>query len=290
MANAKTSTDPDGAPRPINPLGLSGAPEIRSVTLEAPWTWLAAGWRDLWQHPALSLGYGLGFALISVGLILGLVSLDLASLSLALAAGFMLVGPMLAVGMYELSRRIQSGAPVTLTSILFVRTKSPVQLAFLGVVMMIVLLAWVRLATLIFALVWGTLEFPPLADFVHDLLFTPTGLTLLVVGSAVGAVLAFLVFAISAVSVPMLMERDLDAMTAAFTSMTAVSRNLWPMLLWAWLIALVMALGIATLFVGMILTFPLIGHATWHAYRDLIAQDAGAGDSGPGGLEGQLKG
>ena len=146
------------------------------------------------------------------------------------------------------------------------------RLAFLGVTLMIVLLVWIRLATLLFALFLGTTEVPPMAEIVPTLLFTPNGLSLLVVGSAAGALLATLVFAISVVSVPLLMERDIDFMTAVITSIQSVLRNPKPMLLWAWLVALLTAGGLVTLYLGLIITFPLVGHATWHAYRDTIGR------------------
>jgi uncharacterized membrane protein len=110
---------------------------------------------------------------------------------------------------------------------------------------------------------------PPASEFVPTLLFTPHGLGLLVTGTIVGAVIAFIVFAISAISVPLLMTQRIDAVTAMAASVAAVRLNPKAMMLWAALIAGLMALGIATIFAGLVVVFPLIGHATWHAYRDL---------------------
>jgi len=250
--------------------GMSGVSVSDTLTMEDPWRWLSAGWRDLWAMPLISLTYGLGFALISAVLVGGLFVLDLSSLVLALAGGFMLVGPMLAVGMYEASRRREAGEPVRLRDVLLVATRSPSQLAFLGVLLMLVLLVWIRLATLIFALFFGLGGFPPLAEFVPVLLFTWNGVAFLTIGSAVGGALAVLVFAMSVISVPMLLAEDRDAMTAVLTSINAVRRNFWPMVLWGWLVGFVTAFGIATLFVGLIVTFPLVGHGTWHAYRAVV--------------------
>ena len=114
------------------------------------------------------------------------------------------------------------------------------------------------------------IPWPPMAEFVPTLLFSWNGLALLVIGTAVGAAIAFAIFAISAISVPMLMTEDVDAVTAILTSVQSVIQNFGPMLLWAWLIAILTAFGLVTGFVGLIITFPLIGHATWHAYRALV--------------------
>ncbi|MFZ5609490.1 MAG: DUF2189 domain-containing protein [Pseudomonadota bacterium] len=246
---------------------------IATVPLDAPWTWLAAGARDITRRPGLSLGYGLAFTIAVAIVAFTLTRAQMTAFALALAGGLMLVGPMLGVGLYELSRRHETGEEARARDIILVATKSPTQLAFLGVLLMLVLLAWIRIATLLFALFWGTQDFPPLADFLPMLLFTGHGLSLLLVGTAIGGAIAFLVFAMSAVSVPLLLERDIDAVSAIATSFNAVKRNFWPMLLWALLIALFTAIGIATLFVGLVFTFPLLGHATWHAYRDLVRQE-----------------
>lgn len=244
-------------------------PAIRRIDGERPWLWLAAGWRDLCRHPAISLGYGAAFTVASYALTATLVYFDLLVLLLPLAAGVVFVGPMLAVGLYEISRRIETGQPVRVRNIVFVATRSPTQIAFIGLILAFFMLAWVRLATLLFALFFGPVT-PPLDQLFHTFLFSLQGLSFLALGTAVGGVLALLAFAISAISIPRLMVQDTDAITAIATSVAAVGRNFWPMLLWGWLIAMLTAIGIATLYFGLILTFPLIGHATWHAYRSLV--------------------
>jgi uncharacterized membrane protein len=109
-----------------------------------------------------------------------------------------------------------------------------------------------------------------LAEFVRFALTTPQGLTMIVVGTAIGAALAFIAFAISVVSVPIIMRHNVDVLTAMWISTRIVWRHPGPMLLWAWLIAVLVAIGFATLFAGLIVIFPLIGHATWHAYRTIV--------------------
>ena len=246
---------------------------IRRISLEQPWIWLAAGWRDMWRVPVVSLTYGGLFFAVSAALTAGLVHADLLYLLPPLAAGFMLVGPMLAVGCYEASRRLEAGEPIRLIDVTFVYTRAPAQLAFVGALLSLFFLAWIRTAMLIFAVFYG-MEAPPMPELVSAFLFTYKGLSFLAVGTAVGAVLAFVAFAVSAISVPLLMRHDTDAVTAMAKSVEAVRRNVRPMMLWAWLIALLTVCGLASLYVGLIVTFPLVGHATWHAYRSLVADSS----------------
>jgi len=242
---------------------------IRHVPFDRPWDWLAAGWRDLWQQPSISLFYGI--AAVVMGLLLSVVLLyyGLESMIPVAAGGFLLVGPMLAVGLYEKSRRLHAGRAVTLQDTISAAWRSLSLLAPFMAVLLLIYFLWMRIAFLLFGLFLGTGGLPPARDFMSTLLFTSHGLGLLVTGTATGAMLAAAVFALSAVSVPMLTERKIDAVTAMVTSVRAVIANPQPMLLWAALVAGFIALGIATIGAGLVLAFPLVGHATWHAYRDL---------------------
>jgi uncharacterized membrane protein len=247
---------------------------IEKIAFDAPWAWLASGWRDLWAAPRVSLTYGAVFATLSIGLTLGLMMSGLASLVLALAGGFLLIGPIAAVGLYEASRCLEAGEDVSFRRVLWAGAKAPGQLGFFGAMLAFAYLAWVQIAFLLFMLFLDTNPLPPPSDFLPTLLFTPRGLGLLVAGTIVGGMLALLVFSISAISVPLLLTRRLDAVTAINASLGSVRRNPKPMLLWAGLIAGFMALGIATLCIGLVLVFPLIGHATWHAFRDLVREQS----------------
>ncbi len=241
---------------------------LRAVSMDDPLTWLSAGWRDMQRAPVLSLGYGLAFVLIAFAGTAVLWKAGLELLIPVLAGGFGLVGPLLAVGLYEISRRIESGEPLTVRNVVFVKTAEPLQLAYMGFALLFMYFVWLRTAMLIYA-GFAQYSYIPLDQFPLFLFGTPAGLSLLVVGTGIGAFFAMIVFAATALSVPMLMDRHVDVITAMTASVRIVANNLGPMLIWAWLIAFMIAFGCATLFLGLIVAFPVLGHATWHAYRSL---------------------
>ena len=251
------------------PVFSSASPRVRRVPVDRAWTWLAAGWNDLLRTPHVSLAYGALLVAISVALTLGLWLLGWIYLLLPLAAGFMFVAPVLAIGLYETSRRLAAGEPVSLGAAIAAGRANRSQIAFMGLILMLFNLAWVRIATLLFALFFSDVN-PGLERLIQWTLFSPSSLPFLVVGGAVGAALAVVVFAISAVSLPLLLDRDENVFTAIATSVTAVRLNWQAMALWAALIVVFTGLGIVTLFIGLAVTLPLIGHATWHAYKDLV--------------------
>ena len=254
-------------PHDTGPLGLC------EVSMDDPWKWLAAGWSDMKRAPLWSLSYGLAFVLVGIAGSVLLWSVNLESLIPVLAGGFALIGPMLAVGLYEISRRLEAGEPLTLRGVVFVRTAEPLQLAYMGFVLLFMYLVWARVAMLLYA---GFVHFDntPLDQFSVFMFATPTGQALLAVGTVTGALFGLVVFAVTALSVPMLVDRHVDVVTAAVTSVRTVLHSPKAMLLWAWIIAILVGFGFATLFVGLIVVFPLVGHATWHAYRDTIDASA----------------
>lgn len=247
-------------------------PRVRKVDLDRPWTWLAAGWNDLRRAPAVGLAYGGLLAALSLALAAALWAGDAFYLLLPLTAGFAFVAPLLAVGLYDTSRRLDAGLPVGLKQALLAWRLNAGQLALLGLVLALLHLVWIRIATLLYAVFFSG-QAPSLPQLVDNLFFSPVSLPFLIVGSLLGFGLAALAFAIAAVSIPMLIDRDTNVFTAIATSFVAVGENMRPMALWAVLIAGFTAFGLATFFVGLALVLPLVAHATWHCYRDIVVGD-----------------
>ena len=255
---------------PVRDSALS-LPAVRRITLSQPWQWLGAGWNDLRRAPFASLAYGLLFVLMGY-LLVATVEGQFTSV-LALTTGFLLVGPVLAVGLYEISRRLEAGEPVSLSRALTAWRVNAQSIALFGVVVGLVMIVWARLAAVLFAVLVGGRELS-LEASAAQLFFSGSGLTFLLVFVGVGALLAGVVFTISVVSVPMMLDRKADFVTAILTSEAAVRANPAPMVLWAALIALFTGLGLVTFYLGLAIALPLIGHATWHAYRSLVEDGA----------------
>jgi uncharacterized membrane protein len=244
---------------------------VRRVGIEEPTAWLEAGWHDLWRSPASSLSYGLAFAVFGWALAFGLEAAGLGSLILPLAAGFMLIGPLAAVGLYELSRCHALGQPATLRGALGAWRRNGDQIGMMGVALLVALFAWIQVALIIFALFFRGAP-PSLAAFGAQLVSSTDNIPFLVIGTLAGGVLAAVVFSVSAVSLPMLLDRQVTAAEAVIASIAAVRRNRAVMLGWGLTLALLTGLGVATGFLGLIVTLPLAGHASWHAYRGLIQE------------------
>jgi uncharacterized membrane protein len=238
--------------------------------------WLAAGWRDLWIRPASSLAYGLLIFVLSASFVFTLVATGHDYILFPALAGFMIIAPLLAIGLYEKSRAIEEGRPVSLRTMVFVRPRAGAQVFFLGFLLCMLMLLWMRAAVLLYALFFGVTEFPGLDHIVPLLFGTPYGWLMLAVGSAVGGLFAAFAFAAGTFSVPMLLDRRVDALTAMGSSMKLVWNNLAPLLTWGFIVCLFFAICVATALIGLILLFPWLGHATWHAYRSvaLPAEDA----------------
>ena len=254
----------NSAPDAIVPLA---ARRRRNLPVSAAFGWLRAGWRDLCVRPGPSLAYGIAIFAVSLAIVWSLFAFKLDYILFPALAGFMVVGPLIAIGLYQKSRAIEQGEPVRLADMLLVDARSGGQVLFTGAILCLLMLLWMRAAVIIYALFFGLRPFPGL-DHIADMLFTtPTGWAMLLVGSVVGGLFAAFSFAISTFSVPMLLDQRTDAFTAMGTSISLVWNNKPVMLAWGLIVLVLFLLSVATGLVGLIVAFPLLGHATWHSYR-----------------------
>lgn len=242
-------------------------PHIRAVDTGRPLVWLKQGWQDLQANPLASLSYGLLFAV--AGYLILAYAAHQPYLFTAVISGFFLVGPVAAAGLYEISRRQEDGMTTHFSESLRGLRGHGDNLVYFGLLLALVLIAWERLSAILFALFYAG-DAPDLGRFYNEVLFSGQYTPFLMAYLLVGGILAATVYSLSAIAIPMLMDRDSDIFTAMMTSARAVGHNLGAMFLWAVLIVGLTAIGFATLMVGLVVLLPLLGHATWHAYRDLV--------------------
>lgn len=248
-------------------------PEVNSITMDHPWRWIAAGWRDMKRVPLLSLSYGVLFVLSSF-LLTGLfLSIGMFFFIPALSAGFFLVSPLLAMGLYEVSRVLAVGGMPTFGGTLMVWRRAAFNLLAMGLLLLLGFLVWVLLSNLVFAISFTGIT-PDFENALTVLFFSGNSPAFMASGILVGGVVALAVFCLSVVSVPMMIDRDADVMSAVITSVRCVRQNPRPMMLWAALIVMFVGMGLVSFFLGLALFMPLIGHASWHAYSDLVGAKA----------------
>lgn len=231
----------------------------RTLPVTAPLSWLRQGWRDLTRAPLQSLFYGLLLTLLSMLIAVTAWQLGLIALYLGLASGFVFIGPFLAMGLYSISYQLEEGRRPTLSYSLHEGRAHLRDTLVLGICLLIVLLVWARAATIMNVFRPDT-AFPTWRELIP--FFS--------IGSIVGAVFATIVFAATAFSLPMLLDRRTDAITSVVTSINATLRNKIALAVWGSIIMLAVVVGFATLLLGFAVLLPLLGHATWHAYRETI--------------------
>ncbi len=244
---------------------------VNTVSIEDTFKWLAAGWRDFRRSGIVSLAYGGVFVLAGFVLTVGLYLTGFEYLIAPLTAGFLLVGPALTVGFYAISRDLEAGRQPELARAFSAWRVNPIHLLGMGLGLVLFLIIWVRLAVMTFAL-----SFPhtnlSLPSMVNTTLFTADGLVFLAIGTVVGCVMATVAFAVSVFSLPLMLDRKADIIQALVTSVVAVIMNFRVMMVWAALVVIFTFAGMFTLYIGLAVSLPLIGHASWHAYRAVIKQ------------------
>src|SRR5580698_414180 len=250
----------------------SPMPAVRRITTDDVWKSLGQGFSDFEAYRSDVLFLCAFYAV--VGLVLFRLSLgsDFLPLLFPLASGFAIVGPLAALGLYEMSRRREQGAEVNWTNA-FDILKAPAlgAISVLGLGLIALFLVWLAAAWVIFNVTLGASAPTELGPFLYAVFFTAPGVEMIVLGFAAGFCFALLAMAMSVVSFPLLVDRDVGLDTAVKTSFRAVIENPGPMALWGLLVAAILAAGTAVAFVGLMVAVPVLGHATWHLYRKLAA-------------------
>ncbi|MEK8049057.1 DUF2189 domain-containing protein [Ideonella sp. DXS22W] len=239
--------------------------ELRTLRITDPLHWLVAGWRDFLRCPGIGLFYGGCFALMGWALI-GVYQ-HAPAYVLALSAGFLLTGPFLCLGLYQASRRLEAGEKPDLGESLLAWDRKLSTLAIFGFVLLVLEMLWGRASLIVFAV-----SFDGMPDFKGSLLalLDPENINFIVAYVLVGAVFAGLIFSISVVSIPMILDQQTDAITAGLTSMRLVLTQPGVMLCWGAVITVLIVLAMLPGFAGLLLAGPVLGHASWHAYRGAV--------------------
>ena len=248
---------------------LLSAP-LAKLTLNAPLRWLSRGWHDCRRCPGIGLFYGTCFFIM--GHLLFAVFHSAPQYVLALSAGFLLMGPFLSLGLYHASRELEQGRNPSLAQSLLAWEPSMGATAVFAGVLLILEMLWGRASLIVFAV---TFQDVPDARNVLEQLLNPDNLEFLITYTCVGSVFAGLIFVSSVVSIPAIMDRQADAISAALTSIRACLENPLVMLWWGALIVLLMLVAMLPYFAGLIVLGPVVGHATWHAYREVMEARAG---------------
>lgn len=242
-------------------------PRVRRVHTTQPLEWLRRGYADLARSGRSSLAYGV--YITAFGVMLLALGWGATYLVPAFVGGFLLVAPFVAIGLYAISAQIERHERIDVARAMFAWRSNTGSIALFGLMLTLSLILWERVAAIIFALSYGG-QVPDLSAVVQDVLFSGAYGPLLLAFFGVGAAFALMVFTLSVVSAPLLLDRPVDAVTAAITSMRCCAENPAAMALWAALIAGLVLIGFATLMLGLIVIFPWLAHASWHAYRDLV--------------------
>ena len=257
--------------------GPASAPVIRTIGLSDLHQALRLGWEDFKAVPSHAIILCLIYPVLGIVLARTVHGYSVLPLLFPLAAGFALLGPFAAIGLYEMSRRREDGGEASAWDAMQV-FRSPSFGAMLGVgtLLFALFVTWIATAQAIYTAVFGYQTAANIPDFAERVLTTPQGWWLIVVGCSVGFLFALVALCISVVAFPMMLDRQATAGEAMVTSMRAVAQNPVPMAAWGLIVAVLLVLGTIPFFLGLAVVIPLLGHATWHLYREVIVKDPNA--------------
>jgi len=255
-------------PPPARHATAPSMPHVNALTAADLRDCLMRGLADFARAPLYGLFFGGVFAAAGIAIVLGLTAWDMPWMIYPFAIGFPLVGPFAAAGLYEVSRRLEKGIPLDRAQILsVVWAQRRREISWMAFVMLFVFWMWMYQIRLLIALFLGRMSFSTLEKFATIVFTTEQGWIFLAAGHVVGAALSLILFSITVVSIPLLMEREIDFVTAMITSVKTVLASPVPMLGWGVFVTLAMLAACAPFFLGLLIVLPVLGHATWHIYR-----------------------
>ncbi|MFG1214268.1 DUF2189 domain-containing protein [Xanthobacter flavus] len=254
------------------PQAVQAMPAVRAVTFADVKASLIEGLSDFARTPAFGLAFGALYAAGGLAIVACVFFFELGYLAYPLFAGSVLIGPFVAAGLYDVSRELEAGREPTWNGVLStIFAQRQRELGWMAFVTIFAFIIWMYQVRLLLALFLGFASFATLNDFLKVLFTTSDGIAFLAVGHVIGAALALGLFSITVISFPLLMDRDLDVVTAMITSVQAVLTSPGPMILWGICVVALIAIGTAPAFLGLIFVLPVLGHATWHLYRRAVA-------------------
>ncbi len=252
-------------------------PVVRKVSPSDLVTVLKKGVDDFWAMPTHVVFIGIVYAVAGLLIARAALGYEFVPLLYPLVAGFALLGPFAAIGLYELSRRREMGRDTSWRHMFdFLHSPSLGSIAVLAVLLVVVFLIWIATANAMYVTRFGHQNVTSLTAFINQIVTTPQGLSLFVVGNAVGLVFAAAVLSLTVVAFPLLLDRHVGIATAMATSLVAVAKNPLTMVLWGLIVAFGLFLGALPFLIGLALVIPILGHATWHLYRAVVEPDTGA--------------
>src|SRR3954452_4143534 len=255
--------------------GLDQAqPQIRKITFADLQEALTRGVHDFLAMPSHAVFLCLIYPVVGFVLARLVLGANVLPLLFPLAAGFALIGPLAALGLYEMSRRREQGLDVSWKHALDIRRSPSLgAIVVLGLMLVAIFLVWIALAQAIYVANFGYAPAASMPDFANQVLTTPAGWTLAIVGNGVGFLFAVLVLTLGVVSFPLLLDRDVGVATAVLTSVRAVLANPFTMAVWGLIVAALLLAGSLPAFIGLAVVMPVLGHATWHLYRKMVEPD-----------------
>jgi uncharacterized membrane protein len=246
-------------------------PVVRAATARDITEALVHGLRDFQAAPLYGLVFAAAYAAGGVFIVACLTALKMTYLAYPVAAGFALIGPYVAIGLYEVSRRREAGEALSFGAV-WAAMIGRREIAWMAFVTLFIFIMWMYQVRFLMALFFGlSASFSSLPQFIETVLTTNEGLLFLLVGNMIGAALSLILFSLTVVSFPLLLERDVDFVTAMITSVRAVATSPLPMIGWAAVIAILLIVSVIPFFLGLLVTLPVLGHATWHLYRRIVA-------------------